>query len=168
MAVTSSIPIEQTQHRWLLLVQYGESVDVADWFSGFCAVHDSSDGMPKEEQQADAAPKPKKRRGRPSKKVLQRVCSTALSPKFAVLSCLDMRQSLEFSEKLKPSCMALRQAVISTVSNSLLHRPSYMWDADPEFKQKHLMISKDPCMEHDRQEGTLHLCLGCHDRAWYG
>ncbi len=54
-------------------MQYGESVDVADWFSGFCAVRDSSDGTPEEEQQAAPVPKPKKRRGRPSKKVLQRV-----------------------------------------------------------------------------------------------
>ncbi len=58
-------------------VQYGESVDVADWFSGFCAVHDSSDGSPEEEAQAAVVPKPKKRRGRPSKKVLQRVCPSA-------------------------------------------------------------------------------------------
>ncbi len=55
-------------------VQYGESVDVADWFSGFCAVHDFSDGAPEEEAQAAVVPKQKKRRGRPSKKVLQRVC----------------------------------------------------------------------------------------------
>ena len=55
-------------------MQYGESVDVADWFSGFCAVHDSSGGQPQEEEAQPATePKPKKRRGRPSKKVLQRV-----------------------------------------------------------------------------------------------
>ncbi len=58
-------------------VQYGESVDVADWFSGFCAVHDSSDGSPEEEAQAAVVPKLKKKRGRPSKKVLQRVCPSA-------------------------------------------------------------------------------------------
>jgi hypothetical protein len=58
-------------------VQYGESVDVADWFSGFCAIHDSSDGSPEEEAQAAVVPKLKKRRGRPSKKVLQRVYPSA-------------------------------------------------------------------------------------------
>ena len=52
-------------------------MDVADWFSGFCAIHGSSDCLPEEEQQA-AVVKPKKRRGRPSKKVLQRV-STQLN-----------------------------------------------------------------------------------------
>ncbi|DBA78540.1 TPA: hypothetical protein ACH3X2_007859 [Trebouxia sp. C0005] len=55
-----------------LFLEYGESVDVADWFSSFCAVHDSSDGAPEEEAQAAIVPKLKKRRGRPSKKVLQR------------------------------------------------------------------------------------------------
>ncbi|KAL0049556.1 hypothetical protein WJX82_004745 [Trebouxia sp. C0006] len=55
-----------------LFLEYGESVDVADWFSGFCAVHDSSDRSPEEEAQAAVVPKLKKRRGRPSKKVLQR------------------------------------------------------------------------------------------------
>lgn len=61
-------------------MQYGESVDVADWFSGFCAVHDSSDGSPQEEEaQPVTAPKVKKRRGRPSKKVLQRVSPLASS-----------------------------------------------------------------------------------------
>ena len=57
----------------LSMLQYGESVDVADWFSSFCAIHDSSDGTPEDKQQAAPTPKPKKRRGRPSKKVLQRV-----------------------------------------------------------------------------------------------
>ena len=56
---------------WRVL-QYGEAVDVADWFSGFCAIHGSSDDLP-EEEPAAPTPKTKKRRGRPSKKVLQRV-----------------------------------------------------------------------------------------------
>ncbi|DBA90133.1 TPA: hypothetical protein ACH3X1_003444 [Trebouxia sp. C0004] len=55
-----------------LFLEYGESVDVADWFSGFCGVHDSSDGSPEEEAQAAVVPKLNKRRGRPSRKVLQR------------------------------------------------------------------------------------------------
>ena len=68
----------------LCAMQYGESVDVADWFSGFCAVHDSSDGSPQEEEAQPATePKAKKRRGRPSKKVLQRV--SPLTP-FAEMS----------------------------------------------------------------------------------
>ena len=70
-------------------MQYGESVDVADWFSGFCIVHDTSDGMPEGEQQAATAPKPKKRRGRPSRKVLQRVSSQYLPFKSIILTnCL--------------------------------------------------------------------------------
>ena len=60
------------------MLQYGESVDVADWFSSFCAVHDSSDGTPEDEQQAASISKPKKRRGRPSKKVLQKVRALVL------------------------------------------------------------------------------------------
>lgn len=78
------VPVKRYQLKYcghrcsgICAVQYGESVDVADWFSGFCAVHDSSDGSPEEEAQAAVVPKLKKRRGRPSKKVLQRVWPSA-------------------------------------------------------------------------------------------
>ena len=66
-------------------IQYGESVDVADWFSSFCAIHDSSDGTLEEEQHAASTPKPKKKRGRPSKKVLQQV--RRLVPVILAASC---------------------------------------------------------------------------------
>lgn len=70
----------------MVVCQYGESVDVADWFSGFCAVYEQPVAAVEEQQ---PTPKPTiKRRGRPSKKVLQRVnvcavlCCAVLGPLF--------------------------------------------------------------------------------------
>ena len=70
----------------MVVCQYGESVDVADWFSGFCAVYEQPVAGAEEQQ---PTPKPTiKRRGRPSKKVLQRVnayavlCCAVLGPLF--------------------------------------------------------------------------------------
>lgn len=61
---------------------------MADWFSGFCAIHGSGDGLP-EEELAAPVPKPKKRRGRPSKKVLQRVRTQSHDAQFLIASlCL--------------------------------------------------------------------------------
>ena len=74
------------QMSLLYHTQYVESVDVADWFSGFCAIHDSSDGTPEEERTAPT-PKPKKKRGRPSKKVLQRVSVPVCN--MIVCRCMD-------------------------------------------------------------------------------
>lgn len=45
-------------------------MDVADWFSAFCAVYEEFLGAEEQQAQPKATAK---RRGRPSKKVLQRV-----------------------------------------------------------------------------------------------
>ena len=59
-----------------LNVQYGEEVDVADWFTGFCAVYQVG-GLTQQPAEPGESPPKKAKRDRPrgSKKVFQ-VCSS--------------------------------------------------------------------------------------------
>lgn len=105
-------------------VQYGESVDVADWFSSFCAVHDSSDGAPEEEAQAAIVPKLKKRRGRPSKKVLQRVCPSVQTALCYLAHTLYKLTVYKISLTVDCGCrlQRLTQSELCRKSQSLLLR----------------------------------------------
>ena len=64
-------------------VQYGEEVDVADWFTGFCAVYQVG-GLTQQPAEPVESPPKKAKRGRPrgSKKVFQVCSSSALSLLF--------------------------------------------------------------------------------------
>lgn len=60
-------------------LQYGEEVDVADWFASFCTVF-SAEEVLQTGNEEEKSPAKKARRGRPrgSKKVFRVCCSTAL------------------------------------------------------------------------------------------
>lgn len=56
---------------WGRLLQYGETASLADWFGGFCAVHQTdapaADDAGADKAEGQEAAKPKRKPGRPKK-----------------------------------------------------------------------------------------------------